>query len=100
LENDIYYYSGTSGEADFLVCKGNKVIQIIQVSYDISDKKTLDREIKGLLLASAATKCDNLLLITDHEEREEVIKNKIITIVPAYSWLLKDSSTEESIVLI
>lgn len=88
LENDIYYYSETSGEADFIVARGNKVIQIIQVSYDVSNKKTLSREIKGLLLASESTNCDNLLLITDHEDKEITEKGKKIILVSAYSWLL------------
>lgn len=91
LENDVYYYSETSGETDFLVCRGNKVIQCIQVSYDISNTKTLNREIKGLLLASKATNCDNLLLITDHEERELTKGDKTISILPAYSWLLQQT---------
>ena len=32
---DVYYLSERSGECDFVVCDGNKVLQCIQVSYDI-----------------------------------------------------------------
>ncbi len=87
-ECDIYYYDETAGEADFVVCRGKTVLQIIQVSYDISNKKTLKREIKGLLLASKATRCDNLLLITDHEEKLLAEEGKTINVVPAYAWLV------------
>ena len=38
---DVYYLNERSGECDFVVCKGNQVVQAIQVSYDISaDKNT------------------------------------------------------------
>ena len=89
-ELDIYYYNNNSGEADFMICKGNTTKQIIQVSYDISNSKTLKREIKGLLLASSATSCTNIVLITDNEDREIVEDGKIIKIIPAYSWLVED----------
>jgi len=87
-ECDVYYYEETSGEADFLICRGNSVEKIIQVSYDISNPKTYKREINGLLLASSKTACDNLLLITDHEEKTVFHNGKQIEIVPAYSWLV------------
>lgn len=60
---NIYFYKEASGEADFLVCDRNRVIEVIQVSYDISSPKTRKRELKGLVLASRATKCNNLTLI-------------------------------------
>lgn len=88
LEYDLYYFNETSGEADFLVSKGNAVSQIIQVCYDISNTKTLSREVRGLLLASEKTKCNELLIITDHDEREIEEKGKKIKVIPAYSWLV------------
>lgn len=83
---DVYYLKDRSGECDFVVCDGNKVIQCIQVSYDISNEKTRKRELDGLLLAYRQTKCKNLLLLTDHEY-EEYDKNDIhILIKPVYEW--------------
>lgn len=83
---DVYYLSDRSGECDFVVCDGNKVLQCIQVSYDISSEKTRKREINGLLLAYKKTKCSNLLLLTDHEY-EEIDKNGLhIQIKPVYEW--------------
>lgn len=90
LERDIYYFNERDGEADFLVTQGRTVEKIIQVSYDISNEKTLKREIKGLLLASRKTGCNNLLLITDHEEGEMEKDGKRVRIVPAYAWLLEE----------
>lgn len=87
LEYDIYYYEETAGEADFVICQGRTVLQIIQVCYDISNPKTFNREKKGLILASKKTHCDNLLLITNHDRMQIQEQGKIINIVPAYAWL-------------
>ena len=83
---DVYYLKDRSGECDFLVCKGNKVVQAIQVSYDISADKTRKREINGLLLAARQTKCDDLLLLTDHESGEIEQDGRKMKIQPVYEW--------------
>ena len=86
---DVYYLNDRSGECDFIVCKGNKIIQAIQVSYDISTEKTRKREINGLLLAARQTKCENLLLLTDHES-EDIEKNGCrIKVQPVYEWCIE-----------
>ena len=89
-ENDIYYYQGRSAEADFVVCDGNKTLAVYQVSYDISNKKTRKREIKGCIAGAKATKCDNIFLITDNES--EVIEEDgyTIQIVPIWEWLTRE----------
>ena len=90
LENyDVYYLNDRSGECDFLVCKGNQVVQAIQVSYDISSEKTRKREINGLLLAARQTKCENLLLLTDHESEDIEYRGQRIKIQPVYEWSLE-----------
>lgn len=86
---DLYYLNEQSGECDFLVCNGNNVIQAVQVSYDISDSKTLKREIKGLLLANRLTGCTNLLLLTDHETKEIDTGEARISVKTVYDWTLE-----------
>lgn len=86
---DIYYLNDRSGECDFVVCKGNQVVQAIQVSYDISAEKTRKREINGLLLAARQTKCKNLLLLTDHESDEIEQDGQRMKIQPVYEWCLE-----------
>ena len=83
---DIYYLKDRSGECDFVICDGNKVIQCIQVSYDISSAKTYKREVNGLLLANKQTKCENLLLLTDHEFDNIEKEGHHISIRPVYEW--------------
>ena len=83
---DVYYLNDRSGECDFVVCDGNRVLQCIKVSYDISSEKTRKREINGLLLAHRQTKCENLLLLTDHQYEELEIDGLHIHIKPVYEW--------------
>lgn len=87
---DVYYLKTRSGECDFVVCKGNKVLQCIQVSYDISSEKTYKREISGLLLANRQTNCENLLLLTDHEFDDIEKDGHRISIRPVYEWCVSD----------
>lgn len=87
---DVYYLKNRSGECDFVVCKGNKVLQCIQVSYDISSGKTYKREISGLMLANKQTNCENLLLLTDHEFDDFEKNGHRISIRPVYEWCVSD----------
>lgn len=86
---DIYYLDERYGECDFVVCKNNKVLQAIQVSYDISSEKTKKREMDGLLLASRMTGCKNLLLLTDHEYEEIDHDGFHIKVQPVYDWSIE-----------
>lgn len=86
---DVYYLNENGGECDFVVCRGNTVVQAIQVSYDISSPKTRTRELNGLVLASKHTGCNNLLLLTDHESAVVSHSNCTIIIQPVYEWCLE-----------
>ena len=83
---DICYLKDRGGECDFLVCKGNQVLQCIQVSYDISAEKTRKRELKGLKAAAQMTGCKNLLLLTDHEYEDTAFDGFDIQIRPVHEW--------------
>ena len=90
INRDVYYFKNASGyEADFVVCKDNRVEEIYQVSYDISKEKTRKRELRGLMAASAETGCNNLYLITDFERESLTMEGKPIEIIPAYDWLIE-----------
>ena len=88
-ELDLYYLNERYSECDFLVCKGNKVLQAVQVSYDISAEKTRKREVNGLLLAAKQTGCANLLLLTDHESSTIEEDGYQIKVQPVYEWSLE-----------
>jgi len=86
---EIYFYSQTGYEVDFLIKEGLKIKQLIQVSYSITNEDTKKREINALLKASNELKCEELIIITWDEDREERINSKLIRIIPLWKWLLK-----------
>lgn len=84
---DVFYYKEKSFECDFVIADGSRIIELIQVSYNISSPKTRRREINGLLKAAKALHCTNLSLIT-FSSSEEITENGIkIRVVGASDWL-------------
>jgi predicted AAA+ superfamily ATPase len=91
LFTDVYYWSDfTNREVDFVIKKGAKIIQLIQVCQDLTNIETKEREIRALLLASKELRCNNLLIITANEEKIEKIEGKKISYIPLWKWLLVD----------
>ena len=90
LHRDIYYYRPTSRakEVDFVVAERGNAIELVQVSYDIGNPKTLSRELTALADASNKTGCKQLTLIACSESRKEVVAGLEINIISAVEWLL------------
>jgi hypothetical protein len=86
--NEVYFYSRPTYEIDFLLRKGWKVKQLIQVCFSLSNKDTKKREVKALLKASQELKCNDLAIISWDEEGMEKIGSTIIKIIPLWKWLL------------
>ena len=61
----------------------------------MSDENTREREINGILEASIATGCDDLLIITKDEETVIAQENKQINVVPAWKWLLQNKPIQD-----
>ena len=88
-EKEAYYWKDLQHEVDFVVKEnGDKIEQLIQVCYDISDINTKKREFDALVKAAREFRCKNLLLITYDQEGEEEIKGKKIKLIPLWKWLL------------
>ena len=82
-EDKLYYFREDAGECDFVVQRGNKVEELVQVCWELT-KENRTREISGLLAASEATACRNCRIIT-FEQEETVTENGLtITVVPAW----------------
>ena len=86
---EIYYYKDKK-ECDFVIRKGLKISEAIQVSQNLSDPKTAEREMAGLLEAMEKFKLKTGLIIAEGQEEEKNVKGKKIKIVPAWKWLLKE----------
>lgn len=85
--NDVYYYQN-GYEIDFVLSNGNSVVELIQVSADISAVKTFNRETNALFRASDKLQCGKLTLITLNESRTYSASGKTINVIPVLEWLL------------
>lgn len=87
---DVFYYRPTSRsrEVDFVVSERGKVLELIQVAYDISSPKTLSRELSSLVEASKKTGCRKLTLIACTDTRVENADGVEINLISAIEWLL------------
>ena len=87
LKKSLFYYrTSNDKEVDFVTRDGRKVTSLIQVSYDISKAKTREREFDALIKASEELKCDNLLLITWHQDDILSYENKSIRVLSIQNW--------------
>ena len=72
--------------------KGLRVSQLIQVSTDVSDQRTLKRELRGLVKASAELECRELLLLNDSADRTETFQwhgvEREVRLLPVWKWLI------------
>lgn len=86
---EIYFYTTSNDkEVDFVIKKGFGLNQLIQVCFTLEDRDTAKREVDALLKGSQELKCNNLLIITWDEEKEEKIKGKKIKFISLWKWLL------------
>lgn len=85
---DVFYFKEKGYECDFVVAQAGKVIELIQVSYDISNPKTRRRELNGLLKAANKLHCNNLTLVTFDNQEDVEQDGYSIHIVSAANWLI------------
>lgn len=81
---DFFYLRGKR-EIDFLFLEE----KLIQVSYSIKDFSTKEREVEAIKKFTGRKSCSDILIITFDEEEEIKIDDQIITVIPAWKWLLK-----------
>ena len=89
---EVFYWQSRDGkEADFVIKKGLEVHDVIQVCFDISEFQVKDREVKGLLKALVEFRLKKGIVITEDYSSEEKIKDKIISYIPLWRWLLQNN---------
>jgi uncharacterized protein len=84
-----FFYHKDRKECDFVVRKGMKIVEAIQVSQTLSDSRTKEREMSGLLEAMEKFKLNKGLIVTRDQEDRMKIGKKIINVVPLWKWLLE-----------
>jgi predicted AAA+ superfamily ATPase len=86
---EVCYWRDYRGrEVDFVLTRGSRVEQLIQVCYNLSEIGTRERELSSLSQAARELGCSNLLVITEDEEGEERVEGRRIKLMPLWKWLL------------
>jgi len=82
------YYHKENHECDFIVRKGIRITEAIQVTYRLSENK--EREINGLCEALTTYKLNEGIILTYDTEDEIIRGKKKIIIKPIWKWLLEE----------
>jgi uncharacterized protein len=84
------YYHLDKHECDFIIKKGLKITNAIQVCLNLDNVLTKKREIAGLLEAMQKYNLKEGLILTLDKEGEENINKKKIIIKPVWKWMIED----------
>ncbi len=84
---EIYFYQNGK-ECDFIIKKGIKIVEAIQVCYELN-KNNEEREIKGLLGAMEKFKLNKGFIVTRKQNKIYNVNNKIIQIIDFKQFYLK-----------
>jgi predicted AAA+ superfamily ATPase len=85
-EKEIYYHKD-NGECDFIVRKGLKISEAIQVTEALNHNNS-EREINGLVSALKKYNLKEGLILTNDTEEERRVGSFKIRIMPLWKWLL------------
>lgn len=87
-DKEIYYWKDKQQrEVDFVLKRGLKIEQLIQVTYVSSEEEIDVREERVLIKASEDLNCEDMLVITRDYEAEKELKGKRIMFMPLWKWL-------------
>ena len=89
LRKEVYYHHKKK-ECDFVVRKGRKIVEAIQVCWELNTGNR-EREIKGLLDALSSYKLKTGLIITENQEEEFVREGFKVKVLPFWKWTLMSS---------
>ena len=89
---EFYYWKNVQQEEiDFVIVKHGKIAALMQVSVDVSENMTKEREVRALLKGSKELKCTNLIVLTEDYESEEEVSwfgiTEHVQFVPLWKWL-------------
>ncbi len=87
---EVYYFSDQDKrETDFVARQNNQTQAVIQVCWSLENESVRQREVENLKAALVALKEKTGLILTDNEEGEIKLGDKVIKIMPVYEWLLE-----------
>lgn len=95
---DLFYYKTRNDrEVDFVLKNGNTVTELMQVSYQMQNPDTEQREVKALTEAAGELGATKLTVITWNEKRTIEKDGMTIQVVSLLDWLLeKEQSVQRN----
>jgi len=88
-----YYVTGTGTEVDFVFHDPPDEPHLVQVCWDLSDPKTREREVQGLVVAMRELGIGRGTIVTWLDEE---VPGGEIDVVPAWKWLLGTPVTKKA----
>ncbi|MFA4825374.1 MAG: ATP-binding protein [Methanoregula sp.] len=86
-----YWKNAQQEEVDFVVQQQDRITALIQVCAGLHDERIRSREIRALLKASRELRCNNLLILSEQEEKTEEAEwfgmTGTIRYMPLWKWL-------------
>jgi hypothetical protein len=91
--NELFYWKNVEQEeVDFVVKQGTRISELIQVCTDATGTSTRQREVRALIKAGNELNCNNLIVLTENEERAETSAwfgiHGTVRFLPLWKWLL------------
>ena len=86
---DLFYLKDALHQVDFIVKRGERLLEAIQVTYADSREGVERREITSLLWASKHLDIERLTVITWDYEEEASLEGRRIQFIPLWRWLLE-----------
>ncbi len=88
-QTSIYYWKNRQNlEVDFVLVRGSRVENIVQVAYEFDSEKTRSREIKGLIACAKEFSLRRGMIITSNTENEMRYEGIRIRSIPFWKWVL------------
>jgi predicted AAA+ superfamily ATPase len=85
----VYYWKSNDGyEVDFVIRSGQKIAELIQVSWNVGDEAVQKREERALWHAMEELEVDSGIILTEDYERSLEKNGKFIKYVPIWKWLM------------
>lgn len=93
--NQNIYFFKNAGECDFVREERGKIVQAIQVCYDLSPENR-DRELDGLTEAMQTLVITNGIVLTYHHEEKIIHKGITVQVLPVWKWMLEQQVKDEN----
>jgi predicted AAA+ superfamily ATPase len=88
----IYYFKDNK-ECDFVLEKNNKILPV-QVSYNLSDLETRERELAGLVYCCQKLSLKKGVILSLSELKEQMINGIKVKFIPVIPFFLNDVTLE------